>query len=249
MVYWAPDAFGLKLSQTYNDACSAACLAHPDRLRGAIMLPMQAPDLAIEELDRAARLPGMCCVYMAFHVNGANLDERRFWPVYDRIADLGLPLCLHPVAPCGKERLTRFHLSNLIGNPHESAIGAASLIFGGVLDAFPRLKVMMPHAGGSFPWLTGRWDNAVRRHPALSHMTQPASAYLRRFHFDTITHSPQLMRYLIDMIGVDRFVMGTDYNWDAGYERPVDFVDSIPGLSADERRAILSETAKALFPI
>ena len=249
MVYWAPDSFGMKLSQTYNDACSSACVANPDRLRGAIMLPMQSPSLALEELERAAHLPGMCCVYMALHINGVNLDDLRFWPIYERCADLGLPICFHPVAPCGKERMTRFHLTNLIGNPHESAIGAASLIFGGVLDRFPDLKILMPHAGGTFPWLTGRWDNAVRRDPALSHMHQPASAYLRRFHYDTISHSPQIMRHLIDMIGCDRVVMGTDYNWEAGYEKPVEFIDSIPGITNLERSAILSETAKALFSL
>ena len=251
MVYWAPDGFSLKLSQTFNDACAAACAAHPTKLRGAIMLPMQAPALAMEELERAARLPGMCCVYMALHVNGVNLHDRSFWPVYERLADLKLPLCLHPVAPCGKERMGEFHLSNLVGNPHESAIGAAYLIFGGVLDAFPNLQILLPHAGGSFPWLTGRWDNATRRRAKheFAHMKQLPSAYLRRFHYDTITHSPQIMRYLLEMIGSDRVVIGTDYNWDAGYEFPVDFVEQIPGLSEAEKKQIMSETAKTLFPL
>jgi aminocarboxymuconate-semialdehyde decarboxylase len=247
MVYWAPDSFSMKLSQTFNDACSAACVAHPTKLRGAIMLPMQAPQLALEELERASRLSGMCCVYMALHVNGVNLDDRSFWPVYERCADLKLPLCLHPVAPCGKERMTKWHLSNLIGNPHESAIGAACLIFGGVVDAFPNLQILLPHAGGSFPWLTGRWDNAVRRRPEMKHMQQLASAYLRRFHYDTISHSPQIMGYLIDMVGADRVVIGTDYNWDAGYEFPVDFVEQIPDVTEADKKQIMSETAKALF--
>jgi aminocarboxymuconate-semialdehyde decarboxylase len=247
MVYWAPDSFSMKLSQTFNDACSAAAVAHPTKLRGAIMLPMQAPQLALEELERASRLPGMCCVYMALHVNGVNLDDRSFWPVYERCADLKLPLCLHPVAPCGKERMTKWHMSNLIGNPHESAIGAACLIFGGVVDAFPDLQILMPHAGGSFPWLTGRWDNAVRRRTEMKQMKQLASAYLRRFHYDTISHSPQIMRYLINIVGADRVVIGTDYNWDAGYEFPVDFVEQIPDLTEADRKQIMSETSKALF--
>ncbi len=121
------------------------------------------------------------------------------------------------------------------------------LIFGGVLDAFPDLQILLPHAGGSFPWLIGRWDNGVRRRPELAHMKQLASAYLRRFHYDTISHSPQIMRYLIEMVGADRVVIGTDYNWDAGYEFPVDFVEQIPGLTEAERTQIMSETAKSLF--
>jgi aminocarboxymuconate-semialdehyde decarboxylase len=118
-----------------------------------------------------------------------------------------------------------------------------------VLDAFPDLQILMPHAGGSFPWLTGRWDNATRRraHHEFAHMTQLPSAYLRRFHYDTISHSPQIMRYLLEMVGADRVMIGTDYNWDAGYEFPVDFVEQIPGLTESEKTKIMSETAKALF--
>jgi len=247
MVYWAPDDFGLKLAQAFNDACAAACLAHPTRIRGAIMLPMQNPSLALAELDRAARLPGMCCVYMAMHVNGTNLDDQSFWPVYERCQALRLPLCLHPVAPCGLERLQKFHMRNTVGNPHESAIAAASLIFGGVLDAFPDLQVVLPHAGGSFPWLVGRFDNAIERRAEVAHMTQPASAYLRRFHYDIISHDPGMIRFLIDRIGADRIVVGTDYNMDAGYDRPVEFVDTIPGLTTSERDLILSGNALRIF--
>lgn len=157
---------------------------------------------------------------------------------------LGLPLSLHPVNPCCIERMRNFHMRNLIGNPHEAAIAAASLIFGGVLDDFPRLDVVLPHAGGSFPWLIGRYDNGVAtRSRELGHMKKPASAYLRRFYYDTISHNPQIMRFLMEMVGADRVVVGSDYNFDAGYSRPVAFVDTIPGLSQRERAMILSENA------
>ena len=119
MVYWAPDDFGLALSRAYNDACADAYRRYPDSIRGAITLPMQSPTLAIAELQRAASLPGMCCVYIAMHVNGMNLDEKEFWPIYELCSALKLPLCLHPVAPCGMERLEKFHMRNLVGNPHE----------------------------------------------------------------------------------------------------------------------------------
>ena len=247
MVYWAPQGLGLELSQTFNDACARAALAYPDRIRGAIMLPMQSPELALRELERASELPGMCCLYMAMHVNGTNLDDPSFWPIYEACEAKRLPLCLHPVAPCGLDRLQKYHMRNVVGNPHESAIAAASLIFGGVLDAFPRLEVLLPHAGGSFPWLIGRWDNGVRRRAELAHMKQPASAYLRRFYYDTISHEPRIMRYLIEMVGADRIVIGTDYNMDAGYERPVDFVEQIPNLTQEERTMIGSANALKLF--
>jgi aminocarboxymuconate-semialdehyde decarboxylase len=250
MINWAPPEFGLRLARAYNDACAEAYAKYPQRFRGAMTLPMQAPQLAVEELQRAAKLPGICAVYMAMHINGQNLDHKDFWPVYAQCEALGLPLCLHPVNPCGIERMRNYHARNLIGNPHESAIAAADLIFGGVLDAFPRLEVVLPHAGGSFPWLIGRFDNGVAtRKRELGHMKQPASAYLRRFFYDTISHNGAIMRYLMGMVGADRIVVGSDYNMDAGYARPVAFVDTIPGLTAQEREQILSANAARLLKL
>jgi aminocarboxymuconate-semialdehyde decarboxylase len=243
MVYWAKPDFGLKLSRAFNDACAQAHRKYPKRFLGTIMLPMQSPELALTELERAAQLPGMCSVYMAMHVNGKNLDEKSYWPVYERIEALGLPLSLHPVNPCCIERMSSFHMRNLIGNPHEAAIAAASLIFGGVLDDFPKLHVVLPHAGGSFPWLSGRYDNGVATRHELAHMKQPASAYLRRFYYDTISHDPQIMRFLMQRVGADRIVVGSDYNFDAGYQRPVEFVDRIPELTKREREMILGDNA------
>ena len=248
MINWAPAEFGLQLARAYNDNCADAYAKYPKRFRGAMTLPMQAPDLALKELERAARLPGICAVYMSEHVNGLNLDHPSFWPIYAQCEALGLPLCLHPVNPCGGERMEKYHMRNLIGNPHESAIAAADLIFGGVLDAFPKLDVVLPHAGGSFPWLIGRFDNGVAtRSRELGHMKQPASAYLRRFFYDTISHNGAIMRYLMGMVGADRIVVGSDFNMDAGYARPVEFVDTIPGLTADEREQILSSNAVKLL--
>jgi aminocarboxymuconate-semialdehyde decarboxylase len=211
------------------------------------MLPLQAPDLAVQELDRAAKLPGMRAVYMAMHVGGKNVDEKALWPVYQRCEALGLPVCMHPVNPLGIERMRGFHLSNLCGNPYEAGIAAASLIFGGVLDAFPKLDFMLPHAGGTFPWLIGRYDRGVEVRKELAHMKQPASAYLRRFYYDTVSHHPQIIRFLIDLVGADRVVVGSDYNWDMGYERPVEFVDRVPGLTERERNLILRENAARLL--
>ena len=243
MVYWAPPAFGLKLSQAFNDACAEAYQEYKGRFRGTIMLPLQAPDLALGELDRAAKLPGMCSVYMAMHVGGKNLHDRALWPVWERCEQLGMPVSLHPVNPLGIDRMREYHMRNLCGNPYEAGIAAASLIFGGVLDSFPKLEILLPHAGGTFPWLIGRYDNGVATRKELAHMRQPASAYLRRFYYDTISHEPRIIRYLIDLVGADRIVIGSDYNFDAGYPQPVDFVEKIPGLTEKERKLILGENA------
>jgi aminocarboxymuconate-semialdehyde decarboxylase len=247
MVYWAPAAFGLELAQTWNEASSAVCRKHSGKFVGTIQLPMQAPELAVRELERAAKLPGLRAVYMATHVNGKNLDERAFWPVYERCEGLGLPVFLHPLYPCGGERIAKHFIRNLCGNPYENGLAAASLVLGGVMAAFPGLTVMLPQAGGAFPWLIGRFDRGVEVRKELAHMKEPASAYLRRFYYDTITHHPQILRFLAELVGSDRIVLGSDYDQDMSCERPVEFVASVPGLNERDRQLILHENATRLL--
>jgi aminocarboxymuconate-semialdehyde decarboxylase len=249
MVYWAPPAFGLELAQTWNDASSAVCSRHPGKFIGTIQLPMQAPELAAAELERAAKLPGLRVVYQATHINGKNLDEKSFWPVYERCEALGLPVFLHPLYPCGGERIATHFLRNLCGNPYENGLAAASLVFGGVLDAFPSLTVMLPQAGGTFPWLIGRFDRGIAVRRELAHMKQPASAYLRRFYYDTISHHPLIMKFLVDLVGADRIVLGSDYHQDMQCERPVEFVEQVPGLSDRDRELILGGNAERLLQL
>ncbi len=249
MVYWAPPDFGLRMSQVFNDACSAAHRQYPDRFVGMAMLPMQAPDLALAELERASKLPGMRGVYMATNVNGKNLDDESFFPVYAKCEALRWPIFLHPVETIGPERTQKYHLKNLLGIPYETGIAAASLIFGGVLDAFPKLDVMLSHAGGAFPWLTGRMDHGTRVRPELKHMRRAPSRYLRRFTYDTIAHSPQIMSYLVDLVGADRIMVGSDYCFDMGYTQPVKFVERIPGLAARDRKLMLGGTAARLLKL
>ena len=247
MVYWAPPGFGLELAQTWNNASTAVHQAYPTRFIGTIQLPMQAPELAVGELERAAKLPGMRVVYLATHINGSNLDDERFWPVYERCEALGLPIFLHPLYPCGGDRIAAHFMRNLCGNTYENGLAAASLVFGGVMDAFPRLDVMLPQAGGTFPWLIGRFDRGVAVRKELAHMKRPASAYLRRFHYDTVSHHPRIMRFLIELVGADRIVVGSDYNQDMSCERPVEFVREVPALSEEERRLILGGNARRLM--
>jgi len=247
MVYWAPPEFGLKLSRVFNDACAAAHLKHPGRFVGMAMVPMQAPALAVQELDRAAKLPGIRGAYMATHVNGKNLDEKEFWPVYQRCEALGMPIFLHPVAPAGGERMRKYHLGNFLGNPYETGIAAASLVFGGVMDAFPKLDVMLPHAGGTFPALIGRMDHGATVRAECKHLPRPPSSYLRRFHYDTIAHSDRILLNLIRQVGADRVVMGSDCPADMGYTRPVDVIERLGELSAGERDSIVSGNAARLL--
>ena len=181
MAFWAPPAFGLKLCQTYNDACDALHAQYPDRFVGLAMVPVQDPALAVQEIDRVAKLKGIRGLYMATHINGKNLDQKEFWPVYARAQERGLPILLHPVNPVGAERMREYHLRNFIGNPTESALAAASFIFSGAFDDFPNLVVVLPHSGGVFPQLIGRWDHGASVRPETKHLEESAVALSAAF--------------------------------------------------------------------
>lgn len=249
LMYWAPPSLGLELAAAHNDACVEAHRKHPDRFYGTIILPMQDVRLAAEELERMARHSCMRAVFIAEHINGRNLHEKEFWPIYERAEALGLPLFLTNLYPTGAERMKDLFMINVLGNPQEAGYAATSLVYGGVLDAFPELEVFLPHAGGTFPWLIGRLDIGIKVSADLKHMKKPASEYLRRFHYDLITHHPRIMRNLIDLVGVDRIVTGTDFPQGMSVKQPVDFVESIPGLSQEERSMILCENPARLLKI
>jgi aminocarboxymuconate-semialdehyde decarboxylase len=249
MVYWAPPAFALKLSQAANNAGSAAHLKYPDRFVSTIMLPMQDPKLAVQELERAAKLPGLRALNIGEHINGKNLHEKEFWPIYERAEALNLPIFTHNLYPTDGPRLKDFFMINTLGNLSEDGIAAVSLICGGVMDAFPKLDVYLPHAGGTFPFMIGRLDYAIGVSLALKHMKQPAHRYLKRFYYDIITLDPQVMKMVIDLVGVDRVVMGTDFPQLMAVKQPVDFIDSVPGLTRREREMILVDNPAKLLKI
>src|SRR5258708_11883630 len=140
MVHWASPGLGMALSQAFNDAASAAHKKHPERFFGLAMLPMQDPALALKEIERAAKLPGIRGMYLATSVNGLELDEKRFWDVYAKAQELGWTIFPPPVDTVGQDRTKRYYLKNLCGNPYDTGIAAAHLIFGGVLDEFKKLS-------------------------------------------------------------------------------------------------------------
>jgi aminocarboxymuconate-semialdehyde decarboxylase len=247
MVYWASPALGLALSQAFNDAASAAHRKHPKRLLGLAMVPMQSPAAAVKELERAAKLPGIKGMYLATNVNGEELDEKKFWDVYAKCEELGWTIFLHPVDTIGQDRTKKYYLKNLCGNPYDTGIAAAHLIFGGVLDRFPKLGFNLPHAGGTFPWLIGRWDHGTKVRAELKHMKRPPSEYLRRFTYDTIGHDDRINAALVKLVGADRVTLGSDYCFDMGLDDPLATVGRIPGLSAEDKEKISGGNALELL--
>jgi aminocarboxymuconate-semialdehyde decarboxylase len=213
------------------------------------MLPMQDPARALKELERAAKLPGMRGIYLATNVNGVELDDRRFWDVYAKAEELDWPVFLHPVETIGLDRTRSYYLRNLLGNPYDTGVAAASLIFGGVLDLFPKLEVNLPHAGGAFPGLIGRLDHGTKVRPELRHMKHLPSDYLRRFTYDTIGHDDRINMNLVRLVGADRVMLGSDYCFDMGYTEPVQVVERLRELSSGEREQILGATAARLLKL
>jgi aminocarboxymuconate-semialdehyde decarboxylase len=248
MVYWAGRDLGERLAATYNEEIARAHEYAPQRLVGLAALPMHAPDLAVKEAERAAKFPGVRGFYVSTRVNDRELSDPAFFPVYERIEALGLPIFLHPLFVIAHERLEKHYLTNLLGNPFESAIAAAHLIFGGVLDRYPQLTVVLPHAGGAFPWLVGRLNRGWEKRADLKGASRLAPVeYLRRFYYDTIGYSDEVLAYLVRVIGADRVLMGSDYCFPIAYERPVEIVTAHVGLDAAAKHAITEANAARLL--
>lgn len=248
MVHVATPERGAEFARLVNDAMLAAHARHPGRFVACAALPLQDPSRAVAELDRVGKAPGLRAVYFPTHVAGKELSDRSLDPVYDRCEALGLPIMLHPhPAVVGLDRLQHYYLPNLLGNPFDTAIAASYLVFGGVLDRFPRLTVVLPHSGGAMPILYGRLEKGQQVIPDLKNAAaRPFREYLRRFYYDTITHAPDALRYLVELVGADRVVLGSDYCFNMGYDRPREIVSALSIAPADRDR-IFFGNAQALL--
>ena len=239
-----------RLCRAFNDAASAAHLQHPTRLVALASLPVHTPMAALAELARASKLPGVRGVCLGTRFVESELSDAAFFPVWERIAAARLPVFLHyaPLMVIGTpQRLNAYHLGNVIGNTTETAIAAAHLVFGGVLDRLPELEVCLPHSGGVFPILAGRLDRAYAVRPECRHLPRPPSEYLRRFRFDTVCHTPAILEFLVKLVGAERVLLGSDYCFDMGDEQPVAAVERVGALAAGERERILGGNAMQLL--
>ncbi len=246
MVYWADEASALGLARLVNDAMAEAARAHPDRFVVLATLPMQNPAAAVSEVERAVTELGCRGIYLGTNVRGKELTDVSFLPVFERIHALGVPIFLHPLNVIGAQRLANFHLHNLLGNPFDTAVAAANIIFSGLLDRLPKLDICLPHAGGALPYLIGRLNHGWKVRQECRALKQPPSSYLRRFTYDTISHAPDSLNYLIELVGADRVMLGSDYCFDMGYERPVEAVTALK-LSRNDQEKILHGNAARLL--
>lgn len=250
MVYWADPALAGRLARLYNDELAATVAARADRLTGLATVPLQDVPAAVAELERAVQQLRLRGVYIGSNVCGKDLDHPDLLPFFARAEALRAPVFIHPIDVVGGERVRAYYLFNGLGNPFDTAVAGARLIFGGVLNRFPRLQVCLAHAGGALPYLIGRLDRVYRvRKEARGNLRRSPTAYLRRFHYDTITHHGPALQYLVTLVGADRVALGSDYRFDMGLSDPAGTVRAVRQLSRAERSAILGGVAAKLLKL
>ncbi len=248
LFYWLDADVALEASRIVNDGIADMVARHPDRLKGMGTLPMQHPDAAIAELERIVRDHGFRAIELGTSVGEEQLSEPRFRPVLRRAQELKVFIFAHPYSftpECGTEH---YYLRNLIGNPLHTTIMVGNLMFSGALDDLRTLKIVLAHGGGYVPYQIGRFvhGHRVRKDTRAKTRTSP-ERLLRRFWYDALVHDKAALRYLIDRVGADRVVLGTDDPFDMGEDNPVDRLAEIRGLSTEERQLILGGNARRLY--
>lgn len=241
--YWDTAANALKVAAAMNDGIAEAVRARPDRFLGLASVPLQDVDLALKEATRAMDELGMVGFEIGTHVGDRNLDDPALLPFFAEVARRDACLLIHPSSHdmAGMDRLGSYHLSNLIGNPTATSIALASLIFGGVLGRFPGLRIVLCHGGGFVPYQLGRWDHGHSVRPeARIHEERPPSQLLENVWFDCLLHSDRALEYLIDFVGADKVVLGTDYPADMG---DLTGVERVRKLAPDDADRILETNA------
>ena len=216
---------GAWLARTLNELTIEAISPHRDRFRAMAAVPLQAPELAGEELRYACTELGMVAVEIATTLGSSELDDPKLEPFWRAAEELRVLVLVHPIhKSIGFDRLSRsYFLDNIVSNPAEATVAAANLIFGGVLAAHPELKVCLTHGGGFLPYQVGRQDRGYEARPEVTatNIGSLPSSFLRRFYYDTVVHSTESLRFLVERVGADRVVMGSDYPFPMGDPEPV----------------------------
>jgi aminocarboxymuconate-semialdehyde decarboxylase len=247
--YWAKSQDALDLSVQLNDHLTGVVAAYPERFRGLGTVPLQSPKLAIRELERCVRILGLDGVQIGTHVNGPdaywNLEQPELFEFFAAAAELGAAIFVHPWDMVGKERMPKYWLPWLVGMPAETALAVCSMIFGGVFERLPKLRVCFAHGGGSFPATLGRIEHGFRERPDLCAVdnARPPSEYLSRFYVDSLVHDAEALRFLVKRMGADRVALGSDYPFPLGEHTPGSLIASMPDLTVDQKHRLLCGTA------
>ncbi|MFQ5583181.1 MAG: amidohydrolase family protein [Calditrichia bacterium] len=243
--YWAKPEDTLDVAMFLNDHIAGVVRDYPERFVGLGTLPLQAPELAVKELERCVRELGLPGVEIGTHVNDWNLENESLFQVFQAAEELGAAVFVHPWDMMGKESMEKYWLPWLVGMPAETSRAICSMIFGGVLERLPGLRVAFAHGGGSFPATIGRIEHGFNVRADLCAVDNPHNPrkYLGKFYLDSLVHDEKMLRYLIELVGAEKIALGSDYPFPLGEAKPGKLIESMPGLSNDTKTRLLGGTA------
>ncbi|KAJ3275608.1 hypothetical protein HDV01_007611 [Terramyces sp. JEL0728] len=254
--YWAKPDHCLDLARYLNDDIAMTCQQYPSKFIGLATLPMQAPDLAVQELRRCVNELGMAGIQIGSHINDWNLDAPELEPIWDACEELDVGIFVHPWDMEQTGRMEKYWFPWLIGMPCETTIAICSLIFGGVLERHPKLRFCFAHgklalilAGGAFPYTLGRIEHGFQVRPdicAVANKVNPSS-YIGRFWTDSLIHDEDALELLIKKIGIDRIILGSDYPFPLGEHKPGELVVNAKKLSEEDKAKILGGNVFEFF--
>ncbi len=242
--YWAKAADTADLAKILNDHIASVVADHPKRFIGLGTLAMQDADLSIAELERCHHALGLAGIQIGTHINGWNLDDERVFPILEAAADLGAAVFVHPWEMLGRERMGLYWMPWLVGMPAETALSVCSMIFGGVFEKLPKLRVAFAHGGGAFPGIIGRLEHGFNVRPeivATANSRNPRE-YLGRFFVDSLVHEPAMLNYMIDLFGSNRIALGSDYPFPLGEHHPGKMIEEMD-LDDITRSNLLADAA------
>ena len=246
--YWMSAEETLEFARWLNDAFAAAVKQFPERFIALASVPMQDSSAAARELERAVNKLALRGVEIATNINGRYFDDPAFDPFWEAAQALDVVIFVHPNQVVGADRMKNFNLANLIGNPTDTSLAFAKLVFSGVLDRFPKLKFLLAHGGGFLPYTWGRLDRGYRIQDSAQRTTTTPGEYLKRFYFDSVTHSQMALEYLITNFGADHVLMGGDYPYEMGDPQPFESVDKTNVSQADKQK-VVTDNARRLLKI
>lgn len=242
--YWAKANDALEVSRFLNDHIADVVRRYPRRFVGLGTLPMQDPDLAIREMERCMKELNLAGVEIGSHINDWNLSDPELFPVFEAAEKLGAAIFVHPWDMMGKDKMSKYWLPWLVGMPAETSLAICSMIFGGVFERLPELRVAFAHGGGSFPATIGRIEHGynVRQDLCAVDNAVNPKKYLGQFYLDGLVHDPKMLDYIVGLIGADRVALGTDYPFPLGELEPGQLIESMP-FDVDTKELLLSGTA------
>jgi aminocarboxymuconate-semialdehyde decarboxylase len=252
MVYWADKELGRTLCQVYNDELAGVVRTHPEKFVALAAVPLQDPPSAVRELERAVNELGMRGCMIGSNVGGRDLDSREFEEFFATSSELDAPIYIHPIMPVGKERMWDYRLDVLLGFPFDTTLAAARIVFSGILERYPDLKIILSHLGGTLPFLWGRLEKGSDTFEGIEkRITGDAGKYFRMFYLDTIAYAPEVLAFGIRWIGTEKMVFGSDspFFGPNNLRDCLSLVKDCPDLSQEDQQAILTETPRRIFRI